>query len=506
MAGENNEGIYAVPDQEPFLHGLFQDNMVLCRNRRGNIFGWAQPGTTVSVTLQLQSNGELVSRSSTETNMNGVWQVRLGQLNEAVAMSGPLQLTAEAPDQRVTRRNILVGEVWLVAGQSNVAYALGDITRQSSAFKQRAIREIETADNDNLRLFQLPRNSSATRLTNVAGGAWNISTPACAEIFSALGYLLGGRLQRSLKVPIGIIEADLGGSKLADWLPAGTTDGIPGFPDQLNSSANIYNAMLHVLGAEQGGIDVAGAVWCQGESDAGLTTNSQTFSFYRQLLEAHLVSLRRVLGTSELAVVIMQLAGFVPRYAKSEEPFLSNVNHWPSVREAQRKVALSDAKAHLVTTIDLGKSHVVHFPNKWDAADRAYRQILNHVYNQGTVATGPTPTSFERLLGNKVRVTFDNVSSGLRLSSKRPRAVRSVKPLPGTRVNCFELQSAVTGNWQNVTAALQSPSVVDVDTIPGVTHSAIRYMWYDDPIELECNLYSTARLPTPPFSAPLAPV
>jgi sialate O-acetylesterase len=428
--------------------------------------------------------------------------VRLGLLGNGLVHSGPFTLSASRPGYTLTRRDVLVGEVWLVSGQSNAVFALGDIITGSATFKARAQSELQAATDSKIRTFQVPRNFSTAAQTNVYG-SWNVTSPGVIERFSAIGYLLAKKLRSKINVPIGILESDFGGTSITSWLPPEKLQEIGGVPlQEADPTQNLYNGMITNLGRDFGGFDVNGVVWYQGESDGGLTASNPLYSMYQGLLAALLSTWRTTFGFPTMPFVIVQLAAFIPRYAQNKDPFRSNLNHWPFVREAQRQVALTDPNAYLATAVDIGNDHVVHPPNKFDVALRVARQACHNIYGFSDMQGGPTYRSAVRNTGGSVTLSFDDTSSKLVLGIKDNRTVTTVSRVSGTAASCFQLQDT-SGAWRNATAALQSDNLrIKVGPVSGVSApSGVRYAWFDG--WPKCNVYSSAQLPLVPFTEPL---
>ncbi|MBS1705024.1 MAG: sialate O-acetylesterase [Armatimonadetes bacterium] len=191
------------PDLEPTLKlpAVFSDGMVLQRDMPVPIWGWSHPGEKVTVTFRGQS-------ISTTADVSGKWKVTL----DSLTAGGPDELGVFDEDQDIIVRDILVGDVWICSGQSNMAFPLSQAKNSTTLMQE--------ADQPRIRLFKVGFAASDRPLLDVKG-RWRVSTPQSAASFSAVGYLFGKALSESEKVPIGLIETCWGGSSAEAWTPFG---------------------------------------------------------------------------------------------------------------------------------------------------------------------------------------------------------------------------------------------------------------------------------------------
>jgi sialate O-acetylesterase len=181
------------------LARLFTDNMVLQRQKPINVWGWASANQLVKASL----NGET---KSTTVNNNGKWQITFG----SIETSEPFQMVVNAGSQTVTVNNIVVGEVYLCSGQSNMAWTV----KQSDNFKN----ELKNANYPNIRVFEVERTVSLTPQEDLQKGDWKSSTPQSVGNFPAVAYFMARELHQKLNVPIGLINASWGGTQIENWL------------------------------------------------------------------------------------------------------------------------------------------------------------------------------------------------------------------------------------------------------------------------------------------------
>lgn len=191
------------------LASLFKDHMILQREQTIPIWGWATPGTKITVSLADQN-------AQATADAAGCWSVQL----KPMPTGGPEQLSVIGDDQKVTVQDILFGEVWLASGQSNMQMALNAV--------RNAEQEIAAADFPKIRIFTCPREVAVTPQTELTGGDWQICTPETAGAFSAVGYFFARKLHQSLDCPVGIIHSSWGGTLAEAWT---SLEGLKEFPE-----------------------------------------------------------------------------------------------------------------------------------------------------------------------------------------------------------------------------------------------------------------------------------
>jgi sialate O-acetylesterase len=179
------------------LHGLFSDNMVLQRNAAVPVWGWADEGEKVTV----EFSGQKVSAMARD----GKWMVRLKKLK---AGGGPEEMRVTGKNS-ITLRNVLVGEVWIASGQSNMEWPM------RASFEPET--EIAKTSNGQLRLYTVPK-LKANSPTNNVNSSWQLTSPASVTNFSAVAYYFGQSLQKALDVPVGLIHTSWGGSPAEVWM------------------------------------------------------------------------------------------------------------------------------------------------------------------------------------------------------------------------------------------------------------------------------------------------
>jgi sialate O-acetylesterase len=177
---------------------VLSDNMVLQRDVPVNIWGWAKPGEKVIVTI----NGQ---KSSVKATKSGTWKVQLKPLTAG----GPYEMTVKGKNS-IVLKNILVGDVWVCGGQSNMEFPLSQ--------SRNWLSDKSTLDNPNIRLFYVPKNMSMKPLQNTKETRWQVCNEESASVFSAVGYYFGKDLNKELNIPIGLINSNWGGTDIETWI------------------------------------------------------------------------------------------------------------------------------------------------------------------------------------------------------------------------------------------------------------------------------------------------
>ena len=479
------------------LPDVISDGMVLQRERGIPIWGKADPGEAVTVRFNKQVK-------TTTADQSGKWIVRLDALR---ASAEPATLIIEAKN-KIELKDILVGEVWLVAGQSNMQRLLSETDNGAAV--------IAAANHPLIRLFNVSRQV-AFKHAPPPLGVWRACSPDSVKQFSAAGYYFGVELQRELKIPIGLINSSYGGSQAEAWTPVEyliaspdlkpTVDRTkiwdeerprvreqydaaikkwreaadeakaagakpqpsPAVPDALREyriAASIYDGMIAPLIP----FSMRGAIWYQGES------NEARAQQYEILLQTMIRAWRERWGQGEFPFGIVQL----PNYRDSkDEP---EDSAWSHLREAQRRTVSAVSNTGLIVTIDIGEAHDVHPKNKLDVGRRMARWALVDVYRRRLVKSGPT---FEHIKvdGSSITLTFDNVGSGLRVKS-------------GTKLNEFAI-AGEDRKWQWAEAEIVGRNRVKVWSSNVTKPVGVRYAFNNNP--KNPNLTNETGLPAAPF-------
>lgn len=454
------------------LPPVLGDGMVLQRGMANPIWGTAQPGSKVEVSFAGQEK-------STAVDEAGRWTLELDPL-DASRDGRELQIRVGEELRRI--RDVLVGEVWICSGQSNMEWSIRASTNRDA--------EIQNARYPRMRLFNVPGHTTAARPQRAGRGRWQVCQPAAASGFSAVGYYFGRRLLHELDVPVGLIGVNWGGTRIEPWIPPQTFAGFPELQREAarvkaiagtdkkvgaREPAAIYNSMVHPLVP----FAARGAIWYQGESNG-----SEGVSYFHKTRA--LVQGWRECFNPDLAFYWVQLANF---RKPNQDP--AGGDGWAKLREAQRR-ALSIEHTGMAVTIDIGDARDIHPRNKQDVGWRLAQWALHQTYGRDKlVPSGPLYKS-HKLEGNAIRVSFDHVGTGLMVGLKRgldpTRAVK--QPL-----RRFAIAGA-DRKWHWAEAVIDGREVlVRSKEVPEPV--AVRYAFSTNPEG--ANLYNKQGLPASPF-------
>lgn len=362
------------------LPAIFSDNMVLQRNADVKIWGWARPFEEVTITPSWTEEQFKVKPTN-----GGYWEVTI-PTNEA---KGPQTLHFKGWNQ-LELKNILLGEVWLVSGQSNMEWTM------RSGIKNKELAK-ELADNENIRFFTVVNRTAEAPQIDLKGN-WAVSSPTTYQDFSAVAYFFAHRLQEELgeDVPVGIIHSSWGGSSVETWMPTERVmqdekfekalSMLPEVPWAPYPAGCIYNAML----APIIGYPIQGVLWYQGEA------NVVNAEYYHELLAALIKSWRDAWDV-QFPFYFAQIAPY--KYEKEFEGV--------KVRDAQRRTVLSVPKTAMVMTSDIGNVEDIHPRNKLDVGKRFGDIALNQVYGKDVAIGEPGFDGFE-VKGSKAILKLKN--------------------------------------------------------------------------------------------------
>jgi sialate O-acetylesterase len=458
--------------EELRLSGLFADHAILQRDMKVPVWGWAAPGTNVSVEF---GNEKLLTTADDQ----GTWRVALPAM--AASKTGRT-LTVSAGKEKITRRDILVGDVWLCAGQSNMQLSLRVCAKTHPPLKQL----LDKADNSLLRLGPIPHTWPAEPLSDVACN-WQPANSISAKSFSAAGYIFGTRIQKELDIPIGLIEGSHGGTWIENWLPredVETSESCKGYMNQFKKEqrgiddyrrpGSLFNGMI----APIAGFALKGVLWYQGEG------NVSEFSVYDKKICALMNRWRSLWQQPELPFILTELA---PYGDFSEIPQDSARSRFG---ENLAQAAKSDGNAWTVTITDGGMMKDIHPPFKEIPGERYAAMALSKVYGKPGIAHGPKLDSWT-CEGSAAVVTFSSVGEGLEVRDVTLDGHElSAKQLVG-----FELADE-NRRFFRASARLDGKNRVIV-TCPDVAKpAAVRYAWGAFPL---CNLYNKSGFATYPF-------
>jgi len=408
---------------------VFADHMVLQQQSEVKLWGWGKPLETVKVTA-----GWNADTLQTVVDNQGHWMVEL-QTPEA---GGPYEIKMQGYNE-IVLKDIMIGEVWLLSGQSNMEWT----TRGGIIGKEEAVKQ---ADLPNVRLFTVtPR--TALNPTHDVSGEWKVCTPETMLDYSSVGYFFGKNLQENLDVPIGLVCSSWGGTPAEVWMPE---DVINSDPSLLKSAESLepvpwgpvepgraYNAMI----APMIPFNFAGVLWYQGEAN---TANPST---YTEMLQTLIKSWRKDFE-KDLPFYFAQIAPWKDYGGTTGA----------EIREAQRR-ALRLENTGMIVTSDIGDTIDIHPRNKKDVGLRFANLALNKTYGKTELPIyGPSYSSYE-VNGKKVTVLFDH-ADGL-----------TVK---GDALSLFEIKDE-EGSWHAVKAKIKKNTIVLFSKEKSV--QAVRFAW-----------------------------
>ena len=372
------------------LPAIFGDNMVLQQQTETAIWGKATANSTVRISTSW-NNKSYSGRSDKEGN----WKIRIA----TPSAGGPYTLTI-SDGKAVTLKNVMIGEVWVCSGQSNMEMPMRGYRNQPVLGSN---EYIALSSNNNIRLITVPKKVSYVPLDDFEG-SWSACDPETVSRFSATAYFFGLMLNRSLDVPVGLIHTSWGGTMIEPWI---SEEGCRNFdfiklPDQANkpevtspqTPTVLYNAMINPIA----GFGIRGAIWYQGES------NRNQPEQYRKLMPALAENWRQKWSTGDFPMYFVQIAPFDYGPAGLNSAYL---------REAQLNAAAEGKNLGMACLLDCGEKDCIHPANKKAAGERLAFQALVKTYGKkGFACDGPVFKEM-KIEGSQAMLTFDNASNGL---------------------------------------------------------------------------------------------
>ncbi|WLD10227.1 sialate O-acetylesterase [Planctellipticum variicoloris] len=488
--------IPAIARADVRLPALFSDHMVLQQGQPVSVWGWADAGEAVTVSVAGQS-------VRATTGDDGKWRVALQPLEVAEG----LELKV-AGKNSLTVKDVLVGEVWLGSGQSNMAMTVSRCN--SVAEEQQAARL------PNLRMFTVT-SGPATSPQDECKGQWVVCSPETVGNFSATAYFFGREIHRELQVPVGLINSSVGGTGIEAWtdlevqqrdpelkpilgewedriaaynagrarqqyeraLAAWKTKAeaaraagkllprrpqVPVEPRQdRNHPGNLFNGKIAPLIPYA----VRGMVWYQGEHN----TRPETATLYHRQLTLLITDWRIRWGQPELPFAWVQLPNFIAPETRD----------WPSVREGMLQT-LEQPHTGMAIAIDVGDPKDIHPKNKQEIGRRLALWALHDVYGRDIPSSGPIPTE-TTLEGRSLEVRFKHADGGLELRGEHAG---------------FEV-AGTDGVWKTAEARVESDTLT-LSSLDVPQPHAARYAWSNNPTAV---LFNKAGLPATPFRTAL---
>lgn len=526
------------------LPAILSDNMCLQANHALPIWGKADPGEQVTVTLQDQ-------KQSATAGADGKWSVTLKALQDN---TNPLEMTVGGKNE-IHVKNILVGQVWVASGQSNMEFGFNGAHNVKE--------EQPKANYPKIRIFNL-KKKIALQPQDDCEGKWEECTPETVMHTSAVGYFFARDVHAKLGVPVGLIHTSWGGTPAEAWTSVDALEASPEFknlansftavrdhleqqkaqyetevlpkwkkqdeewkekygpqlrewqeavkeakdsgkpapprpqnlpnqprrPDAPDNNPNVSTVLYNGMIAPIVHYAIEGAIWYQGESNAGRPKEYQTlFPAMIEDWRKHWSEFNP--GEKDFPFLFVQLANFM---ARENQPTQSD-GGWPGLREAQHMTLAKLPNTGEAVIIDVGQANDIHPKDKMDVGHRLALAAFKIAYGQHDVIfSGPTFQSMS-VDGDKIRLKFANVGAGLTIASA-PSTQPGVPPAqPASDVKGFSI-AADDKHFVWAQAKLEGPDTIVVwrDDVPHP--AAVRYAWANNP---EANLYNKEGLPASPF-------
>lgn len=450
-----------------FVHSLFHDHMLVQRGRPVPVWGWTTPGVEVTVACGSASVSGIAAD-------DGRWQVTL----PAMPAGGPHRLVISGP-RMVTIEDVLVGDVWVCSGQSNMQ---GNLDRTNNA------EAIATASFPHIRfLSAIPGNDNGSEvpLDDFANtrGTWQVCSPASADKLSRTAFFFGRGLHQHLQVPIGLIVVALNGSPIEAWMPRPTLMSLPSYEvdggfyaaddvfgeiiPHWHLPCTRFNSLIHPLAPYA----ISGFLWYQGETNAAWRHPDDRYADLLTLM----IRGWRACWREDLPFITIQLPS-TPRVTEPRE--IPGRNPWAEIQDAQAR-SLRLPRTGVAITLDLGDGDL-HPKTKDRIAARAVLAARQVAYGEAITGMGPTFTSLRRA-GATLRLTFANCGSGLISSDGAP--------LRGFLVAGADRRFA----WADARIDGDEVVIVNAQVQEPV---AVRYAWLKDGVT---NLGNSEGIPASPF-------
>lgn len=400
------------------LPSIFGDNMVLQQQSGAAIWGKATVNATVSV--KTSWNNKTVT---TRADREGRWKLKV----PTPAAGGPYTITI-SDGKAVTLRNVMIGEVWICSGQSNMEMPMKGYFNQPVTA---ANEHIATSKNEHIRLITVPRSTSLTPVDDF-NGSWKLCDSESVSEFSATAYFFGLMLNRALNVPVGLIVTSWGGTRIEPWI---SEAGLKNFdwvklPDKSLQQENLspqtptvlFNGMINPVA----GFGIRGAIWYQGESNRNEPLQ------YRKLMPGLAENWRSVWNIGEFPMYYVQIAPFDYGPSGLNSAYL---------REAQLKASTAIPNFGMACIMDTSEKDNIHPANKKAAGDRlAYLALVKTYGMKGFACEGPVLKEM-KVEGNQVKLTFDNALNGLTSFGKE----LSCFEIAGSNKRFFPATAFITG-------------------------------------------------------------
>jgi sialate O-acetylesterase len=477
-------------DARVTLPNLFTNHMVLQRDMKINVWGEATAGEKITVIL-----GSNVAVTTTDDQ--GKWMVKL----KPMKAGGPYTLKVIG-ENTVEFSDVLMGDVWICAGQSNMELPVRRSTNSE--------KEIANSANPQIRLLTVDHLANADSIRNNMNGVWFECNPNTVPMFSAVGYYFGRTLEQQLRIPVGLIDVGWNATRIEAWTsrdalkhlesgkkevaayehsaPQDDLNAMKNYQEKLkeyneavsngnaaaeaperprparrvpSSVGSLYNYMISPLIP----YGIKGVIWYQGEANAKSAENALE---YRKQLPNMIKNWRDDWRQGDFPFIFVQLPNF------------QSTGYWPLMRESMLKTYLADKKTGMAVTIDVGHKTDIHPSNKQDVGYRLALQALDIAYKmKNIVSQGPVFKSMI-IKNREVTLSFENSGSGLKSKQNELKGFK----IAGSDQHFYDATATIVKDKVIVSSDKVSVPV------------AVRYGWEDYP---DCSLYNMEHLPATPF-------
>lgn len=464
------------------LPNVLTSNMIVQRDQLVPIWGTALPSEPVSVNFAGQTKHAFA-------DAEGRWSVNLDPMS---ASFEPRVMRISASGKDTVLENILVGDVWLCGGQSNMEYPMRiSLKRYAGPVRGENIAEKEwrSGGNSNIRLMLVEKKRS---LPDCTTSGWQECYDSTLSVFSAAGYFFGKNLQETLKVPIGLISSNWGGTRIEPWTPSSAYDKSSVFaaettvkPYKIDNSevGGLYNSMIAPLAP----FALKGFIWYQGESNAMFED-----ARYVEKTQLMLDAWRSAFRNSAAPFYYVQIAPYY--YSKRKDKIPHTQQLLPVFCEFQTKCLSLPNTGQVVVTDLVDNLADIHPSYKWEIGRRLALLALSKTYGKSDlVCSGPQFKSMQAK-GKTLELTFDNVGSGLTAGQHNPQT-NAFEALPATDLTWFEVAAQGDTLFHPAKAVIQNGKVIV--SCPEVKKPAqVRFCWNETAMP---NFFNKDGLPAVPF-------
>jgi sialate O-acetylesterase len=438
------------------LPAIFSDNMVMQQQTQAAIWGKADKNASVRVSTSWNHKSY-----STTASANGSWKIKVS----TPAAGGPYEMTI-SDGKTLKLKNVLIGEVWVCSGQSNMEMPVKGFRNQPVVG---SAETIALSSNPEIRLFTVKKTTSLEPLDDFTG-SWNLCEPSTVADFSAVAYFFGSMLQKALHVPVGLINTSWGGTRIEPWI---SESGCKNFdwvklPDKApveklsqQTPTVLFNAMVNPMV----GYGIRGAIWYQGES------NRNEPKEYARLMPGLVQNWRELWQIGEFPFYYMQIAPF---------DYGPNGLNSAFLREAQLKASTALPNVGMACMMDIGEKDCIHPSHKQTGANRLAMLALEQTYGMKGISAESPVFKEMKVEGNFVELTFDHAPNGLTSFGKE----LSCFEVAGKNRRFFPAKAYIGGDGVKVF----SPSVTEP--------VAVRYAFQDFVVG---DLFGTNGIPVSSF-------